>query len=143
MEQFGIEDAAGLAERAAGNPVAAEQTLHFVELAGLLDAAQALDDGVEEEQQEQAGILVIEQMAIAGVIACGGVVVQAVEQGPEDLEVLESLKIFVLDRWSRFRRHGLPPRPNCHRGRMDGLQSTIQLIACQTAKKCLRGKPAR
>ncbi len=52
VEQLGIEDATGVAEGAAGDPVAAEQTLHFVEFAGLPNAAPALDDGVEEEAQE-------------------------------------------------------------------------------------------
>ncbi len=116
VEQLGIEDAAGFAQGAAGDSVAAEQTLHFIEFAGLLDAAQALDDGVEEEEQEQTGVLVIEQATIAGVIAYRGVLVQTLEQGPEQLEILESLEILVLDRCSSFRRHGLPPRPNCQSG---------------------------
>ena len=94
VEQFGIEDAAGLAQGTAGDSVTAEQTLHLVERAGLLNAPQALDDGIEEEQQEQASILVIEQAPIAGVIACGGIVVQAVEQGPRILKYLSPLRSF-------------------------------------------------
>jgi hypothetical protein len=43
--------------------------LHFFEGAGLLDAAQAGQDGVEEIQQDEGAVVVEEQRAIAGAVS--------------------------------------------------------------------------
>jgi hypothetical protein len=93
VECFGVKDVAGFAERAQGDALAAEQLLHLVELAGLLDAAQAGDDGVEEVEQQQGGVLVEEEIAIAGAVALCRLVVEAVEQRAENLEILQAAQI--------------------------------------------------
>jgi hypothetical protein len=75
VEQCGIEDPAGIAQGATGDPVTTEQTLDVVERAGLLNAPQAFDDRMEEGPQQQAGVLVVEQASIPSAIACGCVFV--------------------------------------------------------------------
>src|SRR5207302_867221 len=113
MEQLGVKDAASFAERTQGDAVTSEERLHFVQLAGLLDAPQAPDGGIEEEQEEQAGILVEVQAPIAGPVACAGIVMQMVEQGTKDLEILQTLKILGCNRGFGFGRHWLSPEPDC------------------------------
>lgn len=48
LEAFGVEDAGGFAERAQRSPRTTELALHLLEFAGLLDAAERGDDGVEQ-----------------------------------------------------------------------------------------------
>ena len=102
MEQFGIEDLAGLAQRSKRDTAATEQALHFIECAGLLNSPQAFDDGIEEGQQEQAGVLVVEQCAIARSIARSGVIVQTIEQvNSEESDETRALGL-ARKRWPRI-----------------------------------------
>jgi hypothetical protein len=64
-QRFSRKSAGRFAECAERNPADAEQLLHLVQTTGLLQGAQAGDDRVEEIQQ-QGGVLIEEQFAVAG-----------------------------------------------------------------------------
>jgi hypothetical protein len=82
-EQFGVKHPGGLAERAQTGPRTAEGLLNLRQLAGLLDAAQAIDDGIEVEQEYQRAILVEVEDAIAGYIALGPRLMESFQEGVE------------------------------------------------------------
>src|SRR5207245_9790908 len=96
---------AGLAEGAKGGALATQELLHFAQLTGLLDAAQALDDGVKEIEQQQRCVLVQVQHAVARLVAGRARAVQAIQQWPEDLEILQAPKILPLNGRATFARH--------------------------------------
>jgi len=104
-QQRGVEDAAGFAERTQGGPFAAQESLHLGKGAGLLEAAQAGADGIEEAQQEQAGELVVMEHAVASAVAGGGVGVEALQERPQSLEVLEALQVAFGNRGTAFGSH--------------------------------------
>jgi len=109
-EQVGIEHAGGFAQRSQGGPLNPEEFLHFVQRAGLLDAAEAGDDGVEEVEQQQGGILVEMELAIASAIARRGVIVQAFQDGVQQFEVFEAAQIGFADLRTTFLCHGIRSR---------------------------------
>jgi hypothetical protein len=104
-EEFGVENPAGLAEGAKGGALATQKLLHLGKLTGLLDAAQALDDGVKEIEQQQRCVLVQVQQAVARFVAGRARAVQAIQQWPEDLEILQAPKILRLQGRARLARH--------------------------------------
>ena len=78
-------------------PAAAELPLHLAEFAGLLDAAQRRDDGIEQVQQDQHAILIEMQLAVAGLVALTAIVVQPLQQRRELVEVLQAGDIGFLE----------------------------------------------
>jgi hypothetical protein len=70
-KQIGVKNPGGLTQRAQTCPRAAEVVLDLPKLAGLLDAAQTIDDGIEVEQEDQRAVLVKMKDAIAGDITLG------------------------------------------------------------------------
>jgi len=95
FDGFGIEDFDGLRKRTERRPWAAEFLLHFFEFAGLLDAAQGSDDGVEQKQQEGGVVVIEEELAVAGVVALGAHVVQAFQQRHQPVEVFQTDNVAV------------------------------------------------
>ena len=63
-EQLGVEDGAGLGEAAQGKARQAEPGLEFVELADLLQAAHAGQDGAEEVEQQKGAVFIIVERAL-------------------------------------------------------------------------------
>ena len=96
-QQGRVEDAAGFAQRTEGGPFAAQEFLDLGQAAGLLDVSQTIDEGAEQGQQEKAGVLVEMELAVAGLIAWGGVGVETVQPRPQDLEVLEAAQVLVAE----------------------------------------------
>ena len=88
LESLGIEDAYRFRERTERSPRTAEFFLDVLEFAGLLQATERLDDGVEEEEQDQHAILIVVQRAITGGISLTADIVEAFEQRSKLIEVL-------------------------------------------------------
>ena len=84
MQDGGVENASGLAQGAEGNPANTEEFLDFLQLADLLEPAEAGDDAVEEVDEQEADILVAKELPVAGAIALGGDVAQGIQEGQED-----------------------------------------------------------
>ena len=80
----------------AGSGVA-QLLLDFLEGAGLLDAAEAGEDGVEVVEEDQRQVLVVEELAIAGLVAIDGVIVQTFEQLQQSFELAEAAQVFFED----------------------------------------------
>src|SRR5947209_3191293 len=97
-----MEDALGFAQGTLGDTRAAGDLLNLREGAGLLQAIEAGQDGVEEVEQEQGGVLVEEEFAVAGLVAGGAVVVQASQQGSDEGKILEALEVFGGNGWRRL-----------------------------------------
>ena len=105
VEGFGVKDVTGFAQRPEGNALAAEQALNFVELAGLLDATQAGEDGVEEVKQQEGGVLVEEEFAVAGAVTLGSLVTEAIKERAENLEIFQAAQFGIAYHGPRFVCH--------------------------------------
>jgi len=101
-----IEDPRRLGQRSQRRSSAAQSTLHLAQLAGLLNAAQTGDDGVEEIQKKQRRVLIAVQRAMAGLVASAGVAVKFLQHGKQQLEVLEAVKVLLFNRGIRLPWHG-------------------------------------
>src|SRR5207302_524606 len=91
---FSRENPGGFAEGAEGGTADAEKLLDLGQSAGLLHAAQAGEDRVEEIEQQQSGVLVVKEQAIASSIALSATKVQPFQQRQQLAEVLKALKVF-------------------------------------------------
>src|SRR5205814_10325759 len=91
LERCGVKDAGGFAQGAQGGSGHAEFLSDLVQRAGLLDAAEAGQDRVEEIQQHQSGVVIEEELAVAGRVTFSAEVVQTLQQRIQKLEVLEAL----------------------------------------------------
>jgi prepilin-type N-terminal cleavage/methylation domain-containing protein len=96
-EQFGVKNPRGFTEGAQTGSLAAECLLNLPQLASLLDAAQAIDDGIEIEQEDQRAILVEVEEAIARAVALGGALMEPFQEWAEQIEILKSLEIALID----------------------------------------------
>ncbi len=90
LQPFGLEDFAGLTERAQRRALATEFALHFPQLARLLDGPQGADHRIEQEQQHEQAILVEVQLPIAGLVALATHVMEACQQRSELVEILQA-----------------------------------------------------
>jgi len=97
LNGFGVEDLSGFGKGAESGPGAAEAFLDALAFTGLLDAAQGGDAGVEEEQQQEGALLVEEQGAVAGAVPLGADAVEALEQGHQSVEVLQTDAVTVAE----------------------------------------------
>jgi len=59
VQDGGVENASGLAERVERNPGDAQESLDSLQLTELLESAEAGDDAVEEVDQQEASILTV------------------------------------------------------------------------------------
>ena len=59
VQDGGVENASGLAERAERNPGDAQESLDSLQLTELLESAEAGDDAVEAVDQQEANILTV------------------------------------------------------------------------------------
>jgi hypothetical protein len=66
-------------------------------------------DGTEKGQQQQAGVLIEEQLTIAGLVAGGGVALEAFEQRPDKSEVLQAVEVLVTNVNAAWLRYGGSP----------------------------------
>ena len=143
LQGFGIEGTGRRAERPQGGTGAVEFVLDLFHATGLLQAAQAGESRVEEEEQDQGGILIVMELAIAGGIDAD--VMQRCEQGLKSLEILQALD--VLGRDGRFScawhertvEQWLSKWPKRN---LIGRIQDIQLLSCQIGQK-RRGKGAK
>ena len=91
LQGFGIQGASGGAERSQGSAGTVEFVLNLAQTTALLQTAQAGEDGVEEKQQDQRGVLIVMESAIARGIDAD--VMERCEQGLKSLEILQSLDV--------------------------------------------------
>ena len=92
-----IEDAGGLREAAEGGARDAQDPLDLPELAGLLESAEGLADGVEHEEQEERQVLVHVEPAVVGAVAGAAVLMETREESADLLEILETEELGLLD----------------------------------------------
>lgn len=97
LERFGVEDFGGLGERSERGPGHAQLLLHLLKFAGLPDAAERGDNGIEEEEEEVGAVMVVEESPVAGAVACGADVVKSFEQRHEAVEVFESDDVAIAE----------------------------------------------
>jgi hypothetical protein len=90
LQQFGLKNVGGLAERTQRRAPTTEFTLHLPQLAGLLDGPQGTNHGMEQEPQDEHAVLVEVQRAVAGLVALATHLVQARRQGSELVELLQA-----------------------------------------------------
>jgi len=95
-----------------------------------LDAAQTGHDGVEEIEQDQGGVLIVMQNAIARPIALAAVIVQPLQDRRQQLEVLEAVQLVFLDAFASRHTHGVDDA----RGRRKA-QVRIMLILREVSAK--------
>jgi hypothetical protein len=95
LDGFGIEDFDGFRERTERGAGAAELLLYFFEFTGLLDAAQRVNEGVEEKQEDVGAVGIEEELAVAGAVALGANVVQAFQERHEPVEVFQTDDVAV------------------------------------------------
>lgn len=104
-QRLGRKDALRFAERPQRRGADAEASLDLVQRAGLLQAAQAGDDRVEEREQQQRGILVEKELAIAGAIALDADLVQAIEERQEKTAVFKAPQVAGADQGPALSGH--------------------------------------
>src|SRR5262249_32122169 len=135
MKEFGVKDATGLTEGTQGGAGTAQELLHLGQLTGLLEGAQALADGIEEEEQEEAGVLIEVELAVASAIPCGRVVLEACQERHQEPEILEALEGVLGQQGSPLLHHGVfsGDRP----AKVAGFSpwKNRQLLLCQASKK--------
>jgi hypothetical protein len=125
VEHSSIEDACGLGEGTERDASDTEKSLDFFQFAGLLEGAEAGNDAVEEVDQEQADVLVAEEVAIAGPVAFGGDGPEPREKGRDVGEILQALKLVWCNRTSRSSGHSQAPLPPT--GRRETDQSPLRM----------------
>lgn len=96
MQQRRAEDVRRFSEGTQGGPAYPEALLHLGQDRCLLQAAQAGHHGVEKVQQ--VGILIVEQLPIAGAILLCADRPQMPEERSEHPKILEALKGLLGDR---------------------------------------------
>ena len=92
-QRRGIKDPRGFAERAQGNMPDAQAALHLLQVASLLQAAQAGDDRAKKVQQQQDGVLIKEHQPVTGFIACRAHLMQTFQQRPKHLKILNAAHV--------------------------------------------------
>src|SRR5450432_2332614 len=98
LQSFGIEATHRLGQRTKRRAWTAELLLHVLKFAGLLQATQRSDDGIEQVEQNQHAVVIEVQRTIAGSVAVAADLVQAFEQGRKLIEVLEAAHIGLANR---------------------------------------------
>jgi hypothetical protein len=79
--------------------------LHLSQLAGLLNASQGGDDGIEEKEEDEGAILVEMQLSISRLVALAADIVESLEQRHELVEVFQAGDVFVADFFTFFSSH--------------------------------------
>src|SRR5579862_3543045 len=106
LQRCGIEVACGGAECPQGGAWRAEFVLHFLQTTGLLQGAETFEGGVEEGEQDERGIVVEEETAIAGAVTFRTDVVKPCQERLELLEVLQAGDFFSSQGRLMCQRHG-------------------------------------
>jgi hypothetical protein len=109
-----IEDGGGFTEGAHRGGFHAAQLLDFFEGGELLESLEAGDRGIEEIQEQERGVLIEEEVAVAGLVALGSVVVKPDEEVVDEAELFEPLKRLGDERLLFRARHAR----GCRRRRM-------------------------
>ena len=94
LQPFRQKDIGGFAQRAERGSLTAEFALNFPQFAGLLDGPQGANDGIEEKQQNEHAVLVVMQLAVAGLVSLAADLMQAREEWSELVEILQARHVF-------------------------------------------------
>ena len=112
-QQFGVEHSSRLRQRPQRGAAATQFSLHFLQLAGLLQAPQRRDDRVEHEQQHQPAVLVEKQLPIGSLVPFAADRPQTNKQRRNLRQILQPGQFPLRNRLPLLRRHPWPP---CHPG---------------------------
>ena len=93
MQGLGVKQPRGFAERAQRRRPNPQPSLNGLEGRSLLQSAQAGNRGTKEVEQQEADVLVVEQLAVAGPIALGADVLEPRQQGHQCVEILQALDV--------------------------------------------------
>jgi hypothetical protein len=108
-----IEDIDGFGERSQRHARAAQPSLHVLQFAGLLQAAQRFDGRIEEEEKDEHAILIVMQLAVMGGVSLAADVMKAFEKPVESIQVFRPLKSV---RWRQRYGHRNSPVQACQDG---------------------------
>ncbi len=92
LQHLRIEDSGGFAQRTQSRGLHTAQVLDLLQRRELLNAPQTVDRGIEEIQEQQAGLLVEEQLPIASLVTLGTGRPQPREQIIDQAKILEPLQ---------------------------------------------------
>ena len=104
-EQIGVKDPGRFGERTQRGPGTTQQPLNFLQLTGLLNGPQTGDDGIEEVEQDEGGVLVVMQDAVAGLVSSASFAMQLLQHGEQQFEMLEPVKVGLSNRGFGRSRH--------------------------------------
>ena len=93
MKGLSVEQSRGFAERTQGRRANSQSSLDGLEGGSLLQGAQAGDRRAEEVEQQEADVLVVEQLAIARAVTLGTDVPESRQQRREHVEVFQALDV--------------------------------------------------
>jgi hypothetical protein len=97
FETLRLEDLDRFTQRTERRPGTPQGLLDFLQLAGLVDSAQRLDDGVEEEEQDEQAVFIEVQTAVPRLVAVAADLVESLQQGDEFIEELQPLDVAFSD----------------------------------------------
>jgi hypothetical protein len=141
LQHAGVEDARGLAQRTLGSTRTAKLLLDVRKATRLLQCIQTGNDGIEKEQQNKRGVLIVKQGPVVCPITVGADIMQPGEQGLKPLEVLQPLDIVGANLASAYRRHSAHPdrqlstRPTANMQSAYVHQNTAAFMPEQAKKK--------
>ena len=105
MQGLGVKQPRGFAkgtQRRRPNP---QSSLNGLQGRSLLQSAQAGNRGTKEVEQQEADVLVVEQLAVAGPITLGTDVFESRQQGHQRVEILQAFNVTRLQSSSTWSGH--------------------------------------
>ena len=98
-QQLGVKDRGGFRQRSQGGARAPQGTLDLAQFRGVLEPAEAGNNGIEKVQQHSRRVLIRVEETFLTLIALTPVPMQPLKEGEDGLQVLEALKIVFVNRW--------------------------------------------
>src|SRR5271157_5042871 len=105
VEGLGVKQPRSLAKRAQRRRPNAQPTLNGIEGRSLLQGTEARNRGTKEVEQQEADILVVEQLAVASPITLGANLLESRQQGHQRVEILQALNVTRLQSSSAWSGH--------------------------------------
>src|SRR6266446_253048 len=105
LQLLGIKNPAGLAEGAEGKTLHAQLRRHLLDGRRLLQAANRIDQRVEEVEQDQRDILIKVQLAIAGAVALATGIMERLQERQQVAEAFEPADLPWIDLGRIIPRH--------------------------------------
>ena len=105
MQGLGVKQPRGFAKGAQRRRPNPQSSLNGLQGRSLLQSAQAGNRGTKEVEQQEADVLVVEQLAVAGPITLGTDVFESRQQGHQRVEILQAFNVTRLQSSSTWSGH--------------------------------------